>query len=72
MTTIVIGYHEDTGEAIDGTMFFGVKNDREACVEALAWVAHDSAEKVGGWRAFEILTEWSPGREIKPIESDYS
>ena len=48
MTTIVIGYHEDTGEAIDGTMFFGVKNDREACVEALAWVAHDSAEKVGG------------------------
>lgn len=71
MTIIVIGYHEDSGEPIDGTILFEVASDRDACRHALDWVWHTSKEEVGGWQAFELLPDWGPGREIKPIDSDY-
>lgn len=72
MLVIVIGYHEDSGEAVDGTVLPDATNDRHACARALAWVTDEAKDSVGGWRAFELVPEWGPGREINPIDSDYA
>jgi len=66
---IVIGYHEDTGEAIDGTVFqaeavLDVSAEDIAVTKALDWVAFEANEKVGGWRAFAYTPTWGPGRPI--------
>lgn len=69
---IVIGYHKDTGEAIDGTVLSDTEcavpivNDAQAVGRALDWVAFEADEKVGDWRVFEYRPTWAPGREIKP------
>jgi len=70
MLIIVIGYREDTGEAIDGFVTTA-SDERNAIARALAWVQGDANALVGSWRCFEYRDSWGPGREIFPDEADY-
>lgn len=62
---IIIGFED--GVATTGSVV-QANNDRDAVRKALDWVA---GQPLDGWQVFEYLPHWGPGREIKPIDSDY-
>jgi hypothetical protein len=71
LNILVLGFHEDTGKVVDGTVLIDCENDRDACRKALDWLASDAPDEAGGWQAYELLDHWGPGRQINPIDSDY-